>query len=59
MGLYWGYFSGQSHVNSNSGKWMESDWFLCDYYLPYALGGGYVISRNIVDFIGKNVDLLR
>lgn len=42
-----------------SGKWKETDWFLCDNYLPYARGGGYVISRSIVDFVGKNAELLR
>ncbi|XP_004928460.2 beta-1,3-galactosyltransferase 6 isoform X1 [Bombyx mori] len=56
-GLYWGYFSGKAKVFM-SGKWKETDWFLCDNYLPYARGGGYVISRSIVDFVGKNAELL-
>ncbi|KAM3966508.1 beta-1,3-galactosyltransferase 6 [Aphomia sociella] len=56
-GLYWGYFHGRAKVFLD-GKWQERDWFLCDYYLPYALGGGYVISRSIVDYIGKNADFL-
>lgn len=41
-----------------NGKWQEKDWFLCDNYLPYALGGGYVISRSIVDYVGRNADIL-
>ncbi|XP_061712031.1 beta-1,3-galactosyltransferase 6 [Cydia pomonella] len=57
QGLYWGYFNGHARVQLK-GKWQEQDWFLCDNYLPYALGGGYVISRNIIDFIAKNADLL-
>ncbi|KAH9634091.1 hypothetical protein HF086_001293 [Spodoptera exigua] len=56
-GLYWGYFDGRARVHLN-GKWQEKDWFLCDNYLPYALGGGYVISRSIVDFVGRNADML-
>ncbi|CAB3248419.1 unnamed protein product [Arctia plantaginis] len=56
-GLYWGYFDGRAHVYLN-GKWQEKDWFLCDNYLPYALGGGYVISRSIVEYIGRNADIL-
>ncbi|XP_063547437.1 beta-1,3-galactosyltransferase 6 [Cydia strobilella] len=56
-GLYWGYFNGHARVQLK-GKWQEQDWFLCDNYLPYALGGGYVVSRNIIDFIAKNVDFL-
>ncbi|KAI8429943.1 hypothetical protein MSG28_000409, partial [Choristoneura fumiferana] len=37
-GLYWGYMNGRAQINRYSGKWLEHDWFLCDYYLPYALG---------------------
>lgn len=56
-GLYWGYFDGRARVYLN-GKWQEKDWFLCDNYLPYALGGGYVISKNIVKYIANNADIL-
>ncbi|XP_011494866.1 PREDICTED: beta-1,3-galactosyltransferase 6 [Ceratosolen solmsi marchali] len=56
--LYWGYFNGRARVKK-SGPWKEVDWFLCDYYLPYALGGGYVLSYNLVKFIVKNVDVLK
>ncbi|XP_066588871.1 beta-1,3-galactosyltransferase 6 [Prorops nasuta] len=56
--LYWGFFNGKAVVKKN-GPWKETDWFLCDYYLPYALGGGYVLSYNLVAFIGTNMDLLK
>ncbi|CAK1548502.1 unnamed protein product [Leptosia nina] len=56
-GLYWGYFDGRARVYLN-GKWEEKDWFLCDTYLPYALGGGYVISHSIVDYIARNAEFL-
>ncbi|XP_063833581.1 beta-1,3-galactosyltransferase 6 [Ostrinia nubilalis] len=56
-GLYWGYFDGRATARL-SGKWQEKDWFLCDSYLPYALGGGYIISRSIVDYIARNADFL-
>ncbi|GBP23012.1 Beta-1,3-galactosyltransferase 6 [Eumeta japonica] len=56
-GLYWGYFDGRAKVNFK-GKWEERHWFLCDNYLPYALGGGYVISRNVVDYIAFNAEIL-
>ncbi|XP_049882801.1 beta-1,3-galactosyltransferase 6 [Pectinophora gossypiella] len=56
-GLYWGYFNGKAKIFL-SGKWQESEWFLCDNYLPYALGGGYVVSRSIVDFVARNADIL-
>lgn len=56
--LYWGYFNGRARVK-RSGPWKESDWFLCDYYLPYTLGGGYVLSYNLVKFVAENADNLK
>jgi galactosylxylosylprotein 3-beta-galactosyltransferase len=56
--LYWGFFNGRAQVK-DIGKWKESDWILCDYYLPYALGGGYVLSQKLVHFIAVNANFLR
>lgn len=56
--LYWGFFNGRAQVK-RSGPWKETTWILCDYYLPYALGGGYVLSYNLVKFIATNVDILK
>ncbi|KAG5308215.1 B3GT6 galactosyltransferase, partial [Acromyrmex insinuator] len=56
--LYWGFFNGRAQVK-RSGPWKETDWILCDYYLPYAVGGGYVLSYNLVEFIAKNADILK
>lgn len=56
--LYWGFFDGRAHVK-RSGKWAEMDFILCDRYLPYALGGGYVISKDLVAFVAKNADMLK
>ncbi|NWS84227.1 B3GT6 galactosyltransferase, partial [Toxostoma redivivum] len=55
--LYWGFFSGRGRVKSG-GKWKESAWLLCDYYLPYALGGGYVISADLVRYLRLSRDYL-
>lgn len=55
--LYWGFFVGNSRVKS-SGKWEENSWFLCDRYLPYARGGGYVISQDIAKYISVNSEFL-
>ena len=50
---YWGFFDGRAHVKRH-GKWKESLWFLSDRYLPYALGGGYVLSQDLVKRIVTN-----
>lgn len=56
--FYWGFFDGRASVK-RQGKWAEHDWFLCDRYLPYALGGGYVISTDLVHRIAMNADSLQ
>ncbi|XP_030632067.1 beta-1,3-galactosyltransferase 6 [Chanos chanos] len=56
--LYWGFFSGRGRVKT-AGKWKESAWELCDYYLPYALGGGYVLSADLVHYVRINVGFLK
>ena len=56
--LYWGFFRGDAHVKF-AGPWSEKSWHLCDRYLPYAQGGGYVLSSDLVNFIARNADLLQ
>ncbi|XP_072522118.1 beta-1,3-galactosyltransferase 6 [Salminus brasiliensis] len=56
--LYWGFFSGRGRVKA-AGKWKESTWELCDYYLPYALGGGYVLSADLVHYVRLNAAFLK
>lgn len=55
--LYWGYFNGRANIK-RYGKWKESNYNLCGNYLPYALGGGYVLSNNLVDYIAKQGEKL-
>lgn len=49
----WGYFAGgvKAVRHSSSSVLAEEDWILCSNYLPYPEGGGYVISREIVELI--------
>jgi len=53
--LYWGYFVGNNNPKL-TGQWAETNWRFCDLYFPYAYGGGYVLSANIVRHIAKNSD---
>lgn len=55
--LYWGFFNGRANIK-RSGKWQEVNYNIADRYLPYALGGGYVISKRLVKFIADNGDNL-
>lgn len=48
--LYWGYFMGHA-LPEPSGKWAEYNWFNCPHYLPYAMGGGYVLSNSVLSMI--------
>jgi len=56
--FYWGYFDGNAHIKKK-GKFKETEWILCDRYLPYALGGGYILSKDLIIYIVKNRDYLR
>ena len=40
------------------GKWAEFGWYLCDAYLPYALGVGYIITQDVVKYIRRNRHML-
>ena len=55
--LYWGFFDGRAHVRT-TGKFPDPKYKLCDRYIPYALGGGYVLGRALVDFIATNANQL-
>lgn len=50
--LYWGYMLGTSRPQS-LGRYRETHWVLCNSYFPYALGGGYVLSRDLVDILSR------
>lgn len=56
--LYWGYFNGKAEIKS-SGKWKEENWMLCDTYLPYALGGGYILSKGLIVLLAKSAGYLK
>ncbi|KAL7026528.1 hypothetical protein ACKWTF_005062 [Chironomus riparius] len=57
LGLYWGFFNGRASVQK-TGQWKEVNYDLCDRYLPYALGGGYVLSKNLVEYLASQYNVL-
>ena len=42
----------------NTGKWADVSWNMCSVYLPYALGAGYSLTRDLVAFMAVNNDRL-
>ena len=50
--LYWGFFMGHA-VPETAGRWAEKHWTICPHYLPYAMGGGYVLGRHVVRLISR------
>lgn len=50
--LYWGFHRGNSRVKY-AGPWAEKKWILSDRYLPYALGGGYIISMKLAQYVAN------
>ncbi|CAD5212450.1 unnamed protein product [Bursaphelenchus okinawaensis] len=56
--LYYGFLDGRAKP-FRRGKYREKDWVLCDRYLPYHLGGGYVLSYNLAEYIADHTHLLR
>ena len=58
--LYWGHFNWKGSVKDHTQtKYAEYNWFLCDHYLPYAYGGGYVISADLIRKIAITADCLQ
>jgi len=56
--IYWGFFDGRAPV-LKKGKWSEPSYQICDRYVPYALGGGYVISWKLVNFLARSLSDLK
>lgn len=56
--LYYGFFYGKGNVKKH-GQWAEPNWILCDKYLPYARGGGYILTQDLVAFISSNSKMLQ
>lgn len=56
--LYWGRFACQNPPIKD-GKWKEERWHWCDVYYPYAYGGMYVLTHDVVSIISDNAPFLQ
>ena len=54
---YWGEFLGATGI-LREGPYAEQKWSTCDTYLPYAYGGGYIVSRELVELVASNARYL-
>ena len=58
--LYWGRYNWKAYpITTPNHKWAEPHWFLCDHYLPYAFGSGYIISADLIHKIAITSDYLQ
>ena len=55
--LYWGNFV--VGFIKKEGKWKETHWSVCPTYFPYAYGGGYILSGDVVHLIAENAPYLK
>ena len=55
--FYWGRFSCHNPP-MDGGRWDEKEWHWCDVYYPYAYGGMYVLSQDVVQLIVDNSNSL-
>ena len=56
--LYWGEFVG-GYSMLEEGIYAEHNWFICEKYIPYAFGGGYVLSRDLIELVAQNAPYLQ
>ena len=56
--LYWGAFRGYAPL-LHWGVYRETNWTICNRYLPYARGGGYILSRDLIQLFVKSEPYLK
>lgn len=56
--LYWGFMTGRNYV-LHIGRYTELNWDICDHYVTYALGGGYVLSQELVRVLAVTSEHLK
>ena len=51
--LYWGFFLQNAPVR-RTGKWRDREWSLGKHYVKFAIGGGYIISSDLIELLVNN-----
>ena len=57
--LYYGIIDRKGKPKKEGDPWSDLEWDLADTYLPYALGGGYILSSDLVSLIVEDMEYLR
>ena len=57
--LYWGYMHTNYPVLRDDERNAEPNWFMCQTYIQYASGAGYILSADAVQAIANNVHMLQ
>lgn len=57
--FYYGVIDSKGRPKREGDPWPDLDWDLADTYLPYALGGGYILSSDLVSLIVEDAEYLR
>ena len=57
--LYFGKFLENGPIVRGNYKWADNDWDLGPVYLPFAMGGGYILSHDLVAALSENSHRLK
>ena len=52
-GLYYGRMQFKKRVNRKNSEYKDTTWDLAETYVPFALGGGYILSSDLVGIIAR------
>ena len=56
--FYWGAFRGHAPI-LYWGAYREINWSICSTYLPYTYGGGYILSRDLIQLLVESEPYLK
>ena len=52
--LYFGKILFNNPIVRGNYKWADNDWDLSPVYLPFAMGGGYLLSHDLISILSRN-----